>query len=84
MNLTIHGRQGEVIAGTGDPPAQSAEREENINACRETMLKQYEYQHAKGTKEKMCPLSLNLSKVKSFQLFLSNNNEIDENEKDNV
>lgn len=37
MNLTIHWRQGEVIAGTGDPPAQSEERE-NINTCRETML----------------------------------------------
>lgn len=33
----------------------------------------------------MCPLSLSLSKVRSFQLFLSDNNEeIDENEEDNV
>lgn len=37
MNLTIHWRWGEVIAGTGNPPEQSAERE-NIIACRETML----------------------------------------------
>lgn len=33
----------------------------------------------------MCHLSLSLSKVRSFQLFLSDNNEeIDENEEDNV
>ena len=47
--------------------------------------KQYYYQHAKDTKKEMCSLSLSLSKVRSFQLFLSDNNEeIDANEEDNV
>lgn len=61
---------------TPPPSPQPSQQRGTDSTLSETQgSNQHYYQYAKGTRKKMCPLSLNLSTVKSFQLFLTKNEE---------